>query len=251
MDFAFTEEQKLLLMRCRELAADFATRSAAHDRAASHPTENYDRSRQDGFLELSIPKELGGRGVDFLDHTLAFEALGQGCPSTALFFNMHASLVMPLLASPEVTAAAKRHVADLVVGQKKLIAGNYSEATSTALLGERWLDTIITRAESGWRITGRKMFASMLEAADYCLVLARPDTAMRPTAGAFVLVPRHAEGRSVMANWDVLGMRATRSDSLVLDGCRLDDNAVVFQSDDIRTLRRVTSSWSWGCYTAV
>ena len=74
---------------------------------------------------------------------------------------------------------------------------------------------------------------------------------MRPTAGAFVLVPRHAEGRSVIANWDVLGMRATRSDSLVLDGCRLDDNAVVFQSDDIRTLRRVTSSWSWGSYTAV
>jgi alkylation response protein AidB-like acyl-CoA dehydrogenase len=251
LDFAFSEEHRKLRDRCRGLAADFATRSSTHDRDASHPTENYDRLRQEGFLELSVPKEFGGAGVGFLGHTLAYEALGQGCPSTALSFNMHASVVMPLLDSSEVTPQAKRHVADLVVAHKQLIAGNYSEATSTALLGERWLDTIIRRADGGWQITGRKMFASMLQAADYCLVLARPDTATRPTAGAFVLIPRNAPGRSVIANWDVMGMRATRSDSLVLDQCRLAEDAVVYQSDDIRTFRRTTSSWAWGSYTAV
>ena len=251
MDFAISEEHRQLRERCRTLAADFATRSSQHDRDASHPTENYDRLRQEGFLELSVPKEFGGAGVGFLGHTLAFEVLGQGCPSTALSFNMHASVVMPLLDSPEVTPQAKRQVADLVVGRKQLIAGNYSEATSTALLGERWLDTIIRRVDGGWEITGRKMFASMLQAADYCLVLARPDTATRPTAGAFVLIPREAPGRSVIANWDVMGMRATRSDSLVLDQCRLAEDAVVYQSEDIRTFRRQTSSWAWGSYTAV
>lgn len=251
MDFSLTAEHRRLRDRCRVLAAEFATRSGEHDKAASQPTENYDRLRREGFLELTVPKQLGGAGVDFLGHTIAYEALGQGCPSTALSFNMHASVIMPLLASSEVGSEAKRHVADLVVGQGKLIAGNYSEATSTALLGERWLDTIVRRDGDGWRITGRKMFASMLEAADFCLVLARPDTATRPTAGAFVLVPRRAEGRSVIANWDVLGMRATRSDSLVLDDCRLDASAVVFQSDDIRSFRRATANWGWGSYTAV
>src|SRR4029079_18852961 len=186
-----------------------------------------------------------------LGHTLAYETLGQGCPSTALSFNMHASVVMPLLDSPEVTPQAKRHVADLVVGRRQLIAGNYSEATSTALLGERWLDTIVRRVEGGWRITGRKMFASMLQAADYCLVLARPDNATRPTAGAFVLIPRNAPRRSVIANWGAMGMRATRSDSLVLEACSLSPDAVVYQSEDIREFRRGTASWAWGSYTAV
>ncbi|MGE0852331.1 MAG: acyl-CoA dehydrogenase family protein [Hyphomicrobiaceae bacterium] len=251
MDFALTEEHRKLRDRCRELAADFATRSSAHDRDASHPTENYDRLRQEGFLELSIPKEYGGAGIDFLGHTLAYEALGQGCPSTALSFNMHSSVVMPLMDFPQVTPQSRRLVADLVVCGKQLVAGNYSEATSTALIGERWLDTIIRRVDGGWEITGRKMFASMLQAADYCLVLARPDTAKVPTAGAFVLIPRHAEGRSVIANWDVMGMRATRSDSLVLDKCRLPENAVAYQSDDIREFRRWTASWAWGSYTAV
>jgi len=102
LDFAISEEHRQLRERCRQLAADFATRSSAHDRDASHPTENYDRLRKEGFLELSIPKAFGGAGVGFLGHTLAYEALGQGCPSTALSFNMHSSVVMPLLDSPEV-----------------------------------------------------------------------------------------------------------------------------------------------------
>jgi alkylation response protein AidB-like acyl-CoA dehydrogenase len=67
----------------RELAADFATRSATHDRDASHPIENYDRLREEGFLALTVGKERGGSGASFLDHTIAYEALGQGCPSIA------------------------------------------------------------------------------------------------------------------------------------------------------------------------
>ena len=251
MNFSLSEEHGQLQKRCRELAADFATRSSEHDRDASHPIENYDRLRQEGFLELSVPRQFGGAGVGFLGHTVAYEALAHGCPSTALSFNMHASVVMPLIDSPLVTQAAKLHVADLVVNRKQLVAGNYSEATSTALLGERWLDTIVRRTADGWSITGSKMFASMLQAADYCLVLARPDTAARPTAGAFVLIPRDAPGRSVIANWDVMGMRATRSDSLVLEDCRLLESAVVYQSHDIRAFRAQTSSWAWGSYTAV
>src|ERR1700722_10956861 len=82
VNFEITAEQKRLRDRCLELAADFATRSSEHDRDASHPTENYDRLRQEGFLHLTIPPEWGGSGFDFLSHTIAYEALGRGCPST-------------------------------------------------------------------------------------------------------------------------------------------------------------------------
>jgi alkylation response protein AidB-like acyl-CoA dehydrogenase len=126
VDFGLSEEQKGLQARCRGLAADFALRSAEHDRDASHPVENYRRLIAEGFLELTVPSEWGGAGVGLLGHTIAFEALAQGCPSTALAFNMHASVVMPVLESPEVPQAAKRHIADLVVSQHKLIGGNFS-----------------------------------------------------------------------------------------------------------------------------
>ena len=251
MDFRISNDQRSLQQRCLTLAAAFATRSAEHDRDASHPTENYQRLRQDGFLTLSVPREWGGSGVDFLGHTLAYEALGQGCPSTALAFNMHDSVVLPVLQSAEVTTTAKQHLADLVVQQGKLMGGNFSEPGTTSLVGERGLTARARKVDGGYRITGRKMFASMLQAADHVLVLAYPDTATAPTAGMLLLVPHDAPGRRVDPNWDVLGMRATRSDSLILDDCFVPDSAVMFHADDMRPFRQAFLNWFWGSYTAV
>lgn len=251
MDFRISDDQRGLQQRCLTLAAAFATRSAEHDRDASHPTENYQRLRREGFLALSVPLEWGGSGVDFLGHTLAYEALGQGCPSTALAFNMHDSVVQPVLQSAEVTTTAKRHLADLVVQQGKLIGGNFSEPGTTSLIGERGLTARARKVDGGYRITGRKMFASMLQAADHVLVLAYPDTATTPTAGMLLLVPHDAPGRRVDPNWDVLGMRATRSDALILDECFVPDSAVMFHADDMRPFRQAFLNWFWGSYTAV
>ena len=251
MDFQISEEHRHLQRRCHELAADFATRAFEHDRDGSHPIENYRRLRDAGFLALNLPPELGGAGVGLLGHTLAFEALAQGCPSTALAFNMHASVVMPVIASPEVAPEAKHHLADLVVRQGKLIAGNFSEPATTSLIGERPLSARARRVAGGYSITGRKMFASMLEAADYCLVMAYPEGAASANAGILLLVPREAAGRSVNPNWDTLGMRATRSDSLILEDCRLPEDARMFRSDDIRPFRLAHLTWFWGSYPAV
>jgi alkylation response protein AidB-like acyl-CoA dehydrogenase len=79
VDFRLSSEQQGLQHRCRDLAADFATRSAANDRDASHPSENCDRLREEGFLALTIGKEWGGLGTGLLDRTVAYEALGAGC----------------------------------------------------------------------------------------------------------------------------------------------------------------------------
>src|SRR5262249_45702761 len=144
-----------------------------------------------------------------------------------------------------------RRIADLVVKQHKLIAGNISEPGTTSLIGERPLTARARPADGGYSITGRKMFASMLEAADYCMVLAYPEGATSGSAGIMLLVPRTAEGRKVEANWDALGMRATRSDSLILEECWVPQSAVVLQSDDIRPFRLAHLNWFWGSYTAV
>ena len=96
--------------------------------------------------------------------------------------------------------------------------------------------------DGGYSITGRKMFASMLEAADYVMVMAYPDDATEPVrrhaaAGA----ARRARARSVNANWDTLGMRATRSDALILEDCRVPDSAVLFRTTTSRPFRQRVS----------
>jgi alkylation response protein AidB-like acyl-CoA dehydrogenase len=251
LDFALSPEQRHLQRKCRELAADFASRSAIHDREASHPVENYDRLREEGFLALTIGKEWGGSGVSLLDHTIAYEALGGGCPSTALAFNMHASVVMPVLESPEVSIKAKRRLSDLVVRERKLIAGNFSEPVTTSLIGARPIKARARRVDGGYRVTGRKMFASMLDAADFVMVGASLEGAASASAGLVFRLPPGAEGRRVDANWDVLGMRATRSDSLILEECWVPDSDVLLCSDDMSALRQNNLHWFWGSYTPV
>ena len=251
MEFHITEEQRRLQQRSRDLAEDFATRAARHDREASHPVENYAALRDAGFYGLNVPSALGGGGVGLLGYSLAAEELAQGCASTALAFNMHLSIVGPIMESSLVHDAVKTRVARMVVHEGKLIAGNFSEPTTSGLVGTPVAMTRVRQVDGGYCLTGRKAFASMLEAADYTAVMASPDDATAPTAGMIVLVPRDAAGRRVEAVWDTLGMRATRSDSMILDECWVPDDAMLVQSDDIVSFRRNGANWLWGSYTAV
>jgi alkylation response protein AidB-like acyl-CoA dehydrogenase len=251
VEFHIADDQRRLQQRARRLAAEFAGRAARHDREASHPLENYAALRDAGFYALNIPAELGGEGVGLLGYSLAAEELARGCGSTALAFNMHLSIVGPLMESPLVSPATKKRLARLVVDERKLIAGNFSEPTTSGLVGTPVPLTRARRVDGGYRLSGRKAFASMLEAADYCAVMAYPDEATAPTAAMILLVPRQAEGRRVEAVWDTLGMRATRSDSMILDECWVSDDALMIRCDDILPFRRQGANWFWASYTPV
>src|SRR4029450_12199222 len=171
MEFHITEDQRRLQERCGALAADFASRAAQHDREASHPVENYAALCDAGLYALNVPTELGGAGVGLLGYSLAAEELAQGCASTALSFNMHLSIIGPLMESPLVSIGTKKRVAHMVVHDKKLIAGNYSEPTTSGLVGTPVPLTRARRVDDGYRITGRKGDASIIGAAESRSVL--------------------------------------------------------------------------------
>jgi len=111
MDFRISEEHRELQQRARRLSQDFATRAAQHDRDATDPLENYAALRDAGFYALNVPRELGGAGVGLLGWSLAAEELGRGCASTALAFNMHLSVVGPIMEHPLVPVAARERLA--------------------------------------------------------------------------------------------------------------------------------------------
>jgi len=251
MEFHISEEHRKLQHRARRLAADFATRAAQHDRDATDPVENYAALRDAGFYGLNVPAELGGAGVGLFGWSLAAEELAQGCASTALSFNMHLSVVGPVMESPLVARETKERLAKMVVHEGKLIGGNFSEPTTSGLVGTAVPLARARRVDGGYRITGRKAFASMIAVADFCMVMARPEETAPPAAAMVLLVPRDATGKRVDKVWDTLGMRATRSDAMTLDECFVSDDALIVRADDIVPFRRHGANWFWGSYTAV
>ena len=205
----------------RELGPRFAERAPKYDRDASFPFENYDDLRSIGFLGLCIPEQYGGLGADLATYALVAEEIGRYCGSTALTFNMHTATCLftgPIADDLDWTEEER---AQLEARRERLYRGileegnihsqPFSEGVQTGAL-EGYLTTAIP-VEGGYRVTGKKIFASLSDAAQFHNVLAMVpgDDQVR-----FLGVPADAEGVSTEGEWDPLGMRGTVSKNLIM-----------------------------------
>ena len=75
---------------------------------------------------------MGGGG--YLGYVVAMDELAQGCPATALSFNMHCVVLPTMFEEPAVSAATKQRLADLAVREQKLFAYSVSETGASSLL---------------------------------------------------------------------------------------------------------------------
>ena len=233
--YFLTEKQRQLIALAESLGPAFAKRATRYDREASFPHENYAELREAGLLGVCVPEKFGGRGADLKTYSLVSATLGKYCGSTALTFNMHAcSTLWPgLLADDlDMTSAQRaeherRRTAHFgkVVADGAIYAQPFSEG-SAAAAGRAPFGTTATRVDGGWRIDGKKIFASLSGAAHYYGVLcteASPELSMRDTL--YLSVPGDAAGLTVTGDWDPLGMRGTVSRTLVFDGVVVPDDA--------------------------
>ena len=93
---ARTEPGRRLVLLAEELAADFATRAAEHDRDASYPHEDVAALRDAGYLAAPVPQALGGMGVESVhDLIVAASRLARGDASVAIGASMH--LILSLI----------------------------------------------------------------------------------------------------------------------------------------------------------
>ena len=217
-----TPERAALVERMAALGPRFAERSEAHDRDATFPTQNWADLRDAGLLGLCIPISDGGLGGDFVAYGLAAEELGRHCATTALTFNMHTAttiLVGQIADDLDLTGAERSLLNERrdelrrgIVSDGTIHSQPFSEgAAAGATAG---YSTRAEPAPGGYRVTGRKIFASLSGAAHIhnvvCLVPG--DERIR-----FMGVPADAPGATVEGDWDPLGMRGTDSRTLVLD----------------------------------
>src|ERR671922_190080 len=86
--------------------------------------------------------------------------------------------------------------------------------------------TRATRTESGWRIDGRKAFCTMSPAATDLYVAVTYADGEGTERYAYAMVPADAPGVVVNDDWDALGMRASGSNSISLDGVELPESGV-------------------------
>lgn len=205
MDFAFSDEQKMLRQQVAAFLRDHFSEQRVVELAESEPgwdPASFEQMAALGWTGLAAPEEAGGAGMSFLEEAVVLEELGR-----ALYPGPYLSTVA--LAAPAVASDADL-AARIVTGEPATLA--WAEPDGVELLSD--LENLGTKAQqngSSWTLTGEKDLVSDLQAASFVVVVAQGAEG----AGLWV-VERNAPGVGVHVLTTVDSTR--RLARLTLDG---------------------------------
>jgi len=228
---AQTESGARLVAIAEELSDELGDRAAEHDRDGTYPFEAIDALKTAGYFAAPVPIELGGLGVSSAhDLVVASSRLARGDASVAIGVNMHlvAVLNMERRRQVAVAAGAERRAHGFGSSLERIARDGVVLA---AAISERGQDltrpgTVAIRTESGWRIDGRKMFCTMSPAATDLYVAVTYSDGEGTEHYAYAMVPTDTPGVVINDDWDALGMRASGSNSVSLEGVELPKSGV-------------------------
>jgi len=225
-----TARQQQIMQLAGELAAQLHERVTENDAQSRFPVENYQDLHDSGYLRLALPREFGGEGADVFDMVLAQEILARGDASTALVTGMNLALLGHVIDS-----GAWPH--DIVVDICTTLArdgGTINNCVTEAELGSISRGGLpamtVTRADGGWRISGRKIFvtgAPILRFLATALLLPARDTAPQ---GELVsaLVESGSSGLTIEDTWSgALGLRGCGNYTVSYDNVFVPDARIV------------------------
>ena len=147
-----------------------------------------------GWVGMTIPAEYGGAARSGVERCLVIsELLAAGAPLGAHWTADRQTAPSLLLNGPE---SLRRELLPRIAAGRCLIAGGFSEPESGSDLAS--VRTRAAKVDGGWRITGRKIWTTDADRADFIEILCRTSEAETKHNGlSLVVVPMDAEGLSV------------------------------------------------------
>jgi alkylation response protein AidB-like acyl-CoA dehydrogenase len=206
-----------------DLLNRFAERCAGYDRENSFFTEDFADLKAAGYLTMAVPTEFGGRGLTLAQYCREHRRLAYHAPATALAINMHVYWVGLIADLWRQGDKSLEWVLKEAMAGEVLSAGHSERGNEIPVM----LSTSkAERVKDGFRITGHKMFGSLAPVfTRYGAHALWADAEGGPKI-VHVFMPRDTADYRIVETWDTLGMRATRSDDVVLDGVFVPDRYV-------------------------
>ncbi|MEU2631658.1 acyl-CoA dehydrogenase family protein [Kitasatospora sp. NPDC007106] len=203
------------LDRLPELTAALAGCAAEHDRDGSFPSLDFELVHRAGLLTATVAERHGGPGAGLADTVRILRALGAGDPAVALVTAMTLFVHAAQARRPHWPADALADLLDESARRPVLVNALRVEPDLGSPVRGGLPATVARRRGDRWELTGRKIWSTGAEALRWMLVWARTDEP-EPRVGSF-LVRADSPGITVEPTWDHLGLRASRSDDVLLD----------------------------------
>jgi alkylation response protein AidB-like acyl-CoA dehydrogenase len=218
MHFDLNENQTMF----RDMVRDFARQEIlplAHemDVTGEMPDALVQKMRDQGFFGLSFPEQYGGLGVDTVTYAVVVEELAKASAGVCIMVTVHNSVGFYPVAMFGSEATKQEYLPRMAAGEIAAFCVSEAGAGSDAA-GLR----ATARREGGeYLLEGSKMWVTNGTRAAFFVVLARtPGSEDHRGIHAF-LVPRDTPGLSVAKKEDKMGLRASDTCVIDLDGVRV------------------------------
>ena len=214
MDFALNEEQLELQEMVREFVEKEITPFAAEMDAENHMRDGLiDKANEMGLLNVIVPEELDGPGLDSISVATIYEELGKGCAGVATSLAANSLATVPVLLAG--TDEQKKMYCD-ILNNGGLAAFALTEPGAGSDAGGVSTRAVHNKEEGTYTLNGTKMFITNGGLAEIFLVFANT----RKTGGirgltAFI-VPKDTPGFSVGKKENKMGIRPSNTTELVL-----------------------------------
>jgi alkylation response protein AidB-like acyl-CoA dehydrogenase len=176
-----------------------------------------------GLMGIEVPEQYGGAGGTLMMVTLAVEELSRVDASAAILADVQNTLVNYPLARYGTDAQKEKYLTQLTSSK----VGAYALSEPASGSDAFGLETRADRTAGGWTLTGRKMWITNGAEAEIFIVFANADPAAGYRGITAFLVERDFAGFTVGKKEDKLGIRASSTTELILDGVPVPDENVL------------------------
>jgi alkylation response protein AidB-like acyl-CoA dehydrogenase len=230
MDFQLSDEQKLI----SEAAREFADREILpvvrdNDRAARFDRELARKMGEVGYLGAPIAEQYGGRDLDYIGYGLIVEQIGRADSSARTVVSVVTSLVGGSIERWGSEEQKTKWLPRLCSGEGLGCFGLTEPDTGSDAANLR---TRATKTDSGWSISGQKMWISLANFSEVALIFAQTDPALKHRGLACFLVPTDSEGFTTQEIHGKLGLRSSDTAEISLDEVEVGEDALLGEIGD-------------------
>ncbi len=219
MDFALTEEQRMIQEAAREFAEnEIAPVAAHHDETRQPPLDLVRKLGELGFLGMNVPDAYGGAGLDMVSYILAVEEVSRACASTGIIMSVNNSLVCFPIETYGSEDQKQRYLPKLTKGEWLGAYALSEPGTGSDAANQK---TVAVRDGDAYVLNGTKNFITNGGFADIFVVFAMTDTAKRVKGITAFIVEKTTPGFAVGKREKTLGIRASSTVEIVLTDCRV------------------------------
>lgn len=217
-------------LEIRSLARDFAEgelrpRAAEWDAARALEDGVFAKLADLGFMGMLVPEEWGGLGFDITTYLLVLEELARGDAAVTLSVAIHNGPVVGTIMDHGSASQKERWLPSLATGAA---VGAFALSEPDAGSDAGALSTTAERRPDGWTLRGTKRWVTNGARAGVVVVFARTGP---EGIGAFLVEPG-ASGYRVGRRERTLGLRASETVSVDLDGVEVGEDALLGESDE-------------------